>query len=233
MKKLTSTFVGIGVALLLLGCAAEKKTDASTDLPETNIEFVSQGVIDENNKTTRLLDFDNRTDFDLADRGFLGTLDETLITTKAGLPAYDFGAYAFLDGDAPDSVNPSLWRQSQLNAKHGLFEVVDGIYQVRGYDLSNITFIKGDTGWIVVDPLISKETAEAARKLVDEKLGVFPIKAVVFTHSHADHFGGVRGIISDEDIAGAGVAVRGISEVDALVAYLQQLGTLAILQQKR
>ena len=130
----------------------------------------------------------------------LGSLEDTLITDENGEPAYDFGVFGFLDGDAPDSVNPSLWRQSQLNAKHGLFEVVDGIYQVRGYDLSNITFIRGETGWIVVDPLITKETAAAAKRLVDEKLGAFPVSALVLTHSHIDHYGGIRGLISEADV---------------------------------
>lgn len=123
-----------------------------------------------------------------------------MIKTADGVTAYDFGAYEFLKSGASDTINPSLQRQGLLNSKHGLFEVVDGIYQVRGYDLSNITFIKGDTGWIVVDPLISKETAAAARKLVDQELGEFPISAVIFTHSHADHFGGVRGLIDETDV---------------------------------
>ena len=190
-------------ACLIASCQSDVEVSSSVQNSEeagAQSVIVSDAVKEANRKVSKYLDFSDQTDFELADRGFIGTLDETLINTADGQPAYDFGAYDFLKADAPDTVNPSLWRQSQLNAKHGLYEVVDGIYQVRGYDLSNVTFIKGDTGWIVVDPLISKETAAAAKKLIDEKLGILPVKAVVFTHSHADHFGGVRGIISDEDV---------------------------------
>ena len=105
-----------------------------------------------------------------------------------------------LDKPAPDSVNPSLWRNAQLNMQYGLFKVTDRIYQVRGFDLSNITFIQGDTGWIVFDPLISTETAKAAYDLVSEKLGKQPVVAVVYSHSHVDHYGGVRGIVDEKDV---------------------------------
>ena len=101
---------------------------------------------------------------------------------------------------SPDTANPSLWRDTQLNHIYGLFEVTDGIYQVRGYDMSNVTFIKGDTGWIVVDPLMSVECAQAALALVEENLGTFPVKAVIYSHSHIDHFGGVKGIVSEEEV---------------------------------
>lgn len=178
-----------------------QKQSAKNQKQNTDTSSVSDTVRSANKSVGKSLDFSDTTDFDLAERGFIGTLDETLVSTVSGAPAYDFGAYEFLKSEAPETVNPSLWRQSQLNAKHGLFEVVEGIYQVRGYDLSNVTFIKGDTGWIVVDPLISRETAAAAKKLIDQELGVLPVKAVVFTHSHADHFGGVRGIITDKDVA--------------------------------
>ncbi len=113
-----------------------------------------------------------------------------------------------LDAKAPDSVNPSLWRNAQLNVINGLFEVTDGIYQVRAYDLSNITFVKGDTGWIVFDPLISQETAKAARPdFVNAQLGERPVTAVVYSHSHIDHFGGVRGIVNEEDVKAGKVKI--------------------------
>jgi alkyl sulfatase BDS1-like metallo-beta-lactamase superfamily hydrolase len=113
---------------------------------------------------------------------------------------WDLDAYAFLDGEAPDTVNPSLWRQAQLNTAAGLFEVVDGFYQVRGLDLANVTFIRGDTGWIVIDPLTTAETARAAHALVTEHLGERPVHTIIYTHSHVDHFAGVRGVVDDEAV---------------------------------
>ena len=110
-------------------------------------------------------------------------------------------------GDAPDTVNPSLWRQSQLVAKHGLFEVVEGIYQVRGFDLSNVTFVEGDTGVIVIDPLISTETAAAALGLYRQHRGDRPVVAVIYTHSHVDHFGGVFGASSPGEVDAGDVQI--------------------------
>ena len=118
-----------------------------------------------------------------------------------------YKTYIGLDKRAPDTVNPSLWRNAQLNMLNGLFEVTDGIYQVRGYDLSNITFVKTKTGWIVFDPLISPETAKAAYDLVTEHLGKRPIQAVIYSHSHVDHYGGVRGIVDEADVKSGKVQI--------------------------
>ncbi|WP_460307566.1 alkyl/aryl-sulfatase [Actinocorallia aurea] len=138
---------------------------------------------------------EDRTDFEDADRGFVGTVAQERIEDGSGRVVWDFAASAFLDGPCPDSAHPSLWRQSQLTAKHGLYQVAAGIYQVRGFDLSNVTFIEGGRGVIVVDPLLSVETAAAALELYREHRGDRPVTAVIYTHSHADHFGGVRGVI--------------------------------------
>ena len=146
------------------------------------------------------LPFADTADLAAADRGFLGTLDDPKILGRDGEVVWDASAYDFLDGDAPDSVNPSLWRQSKLVAKHGLYEVVPGLYQVRGLDLSVMSIIEGDTGVIVVDPLISAETAAAAFGLYRKHRGDRPIHAVIHTHSHIDHFGGVRGIVTQSDL---------------------------------
>ncbi len=146
------------------------------------------------------LDFRDRSDFERASRGLLARLDPPVINGPNGAALWDLGQFAFLDADCPPSVNPSLWRQAQLNATHGLFEVCDGIYQVRGYDLSNIGFVRTDSGWIVIDPLTVAETAAAARALVDTHFGVRPIHAIIYTHSHTDHYGGIRGIVSDAEI---------------------------------
>ncbi len=145
--------------------------------------------------------FNDAADFEDANRGFIGRLDPCVIRAADGRVVWDNESYrAFLQGPAPETVHPSLWRQSQLNTIDGLFEVVPGIYQVRGFDLSNISFIDGQTGVVVIDPLISSETAAAALALYREHRGDRPVVAVVYTHSHVDHFGGVKGVTTQEDV---------------------------------
>ena len=163
---------------------------------------------------------DDRADFARAERGLLRTVDPPVVRNETGGTIWDVDAYAFLGASCPAEVNPSLWRQAQLNTIHGLFEVCDGIYQVRGYDLSNITFVRGDTGWIVIDPLTIAETAVAARKLVDEHFGSRPIVAIIYTHSHVDHYGGVRGIVTDDEVASG--AVRLIAPAGFLEAAVSE-----------
>ncbi|MDA8319390.1 MAG: MBL fold metallo-hydrolase [Actinomycetota bacterium] len=150
--------------------------------------------------------FDDERDFADAERGFIAALKPGVVRNAAGQVVWDIDSYAFLNGQAPDTVHPSLWRQSTLNARQGLFEVTEGIYQVRGLDLSNISFVEGDAGVIVIDPLISSETAAAALALYREHRGDRPVTGVIYTHSHADHFGGVKGVLS-QDEADAGVPV--------------------------
>ena len=165
-------------------------------------------VIESANAEQRgLLPFADTADFTDADRGFIAALDPCVITAADGRVVWDNDAYAFLRDDAPPSVHPSLWRQSTLAAKQGLYEVVEGIYQVRGLDLSNITFIEGDTGLIVIDPLISTETAAAALALYREHRGDRPVVAVIYTHSHVDHFGGVLGVTTQAEVDAGTVAV--------------------------
>ena len=168
--------------------------------PSPHIEIVNEQVTDS-------LPFGDTTDFDDADRGFLGALEPCVIKTADGRVVWDNDSYGFLRDDAPPSVHPSLWRQSQLAAKQGLYEVVEGIYQVRGLDLSNISFIEGDTGVIVIDPLISTETAAAALALYRQHRGDRPVVAVIYTHSHVDHFGGVLGVTNQADVDAGQVAV--------------------------
>lgn len=153
------------------------------------------------------LPFDDTADFEVADRGFIGALEPCVVKAADGRTVWDNDVYAFLNGDAPATVHPSLWRQSQLCAKQGLYEVVEGIYQVRGLDLSNISFIEGDTGIIVIDPLVSTETAAAALALYRRHRGDRQVVAVIYTHSHVDHFGGVLGVTSQADVDAGKVAV--------------------------
>ena len=165
------------------------------------------------------LPFADRQDFDFAGRGFVATRADPRIPGPTGL-AWDLSAYDFLKGSAPPSVNPSLWRQAQLLSRNGLFQVTDRIWQVRGFDIANITFIKGDSGWIVIDTLTTRETAKAALDLVTENLGARPIRAIIYTHSHSDHFGGARGLVDQADvdsgatkvIAPAGFLAEAVSE---------------------
>src|SRR5580704_2760593 len=158
--------------------------------------------------------FDDRQDFEDADRGFLGAMEPCIVTTEDGRVIWDNDAYSFLDGDCPDTANPSLWRQSQLCAKQGLFEVKDGIHQVRGLDLSNMTLVEGDDGVIVIDSLISKECAAAALGLYRTHRGERPVTAVIYTHAHADHFGGVHGVHRDgiPVVAGHGFMAAAVAE---------------------
>lgn len=152
------------------------------------------------------LDVDNTDDFASAQRGLLAPLPD-LVTTEDGHPVWDARKFDFVAGEAPTTVNPSLWRQERLSGISGLFEVVDGIYQVRSLDLSNISFVRGETGWIVLDPLITAEVAAAALELVNTHVERRPVTAVVYSHSHADHFGGVRGVCSPEDVAAGRVRI--------------------------
>ncbi len=188
--------------------AAEQTTESNQTLNlNADIKPASQYTADANKQVYALLDFDDTAEFDNATRGLIASPDALEITNAEGRVVWSQAAYAFLDNDAPDTANPSLWRNAQLNHISGLFEVTDGIYQVRGYDMTNITFIKGDTGWIIVDPLMSVECSAAAFNLVKEELGDYPVKAIIFSHSHVDHFGGVKGVVNEEDVLSGTIPV--------------------------
>ncbi|HEY8126972.1 MAG TPA: alkyl sulfatase dimerization domain-containing protein [Methylocystis sp.] len=162
-----------------------------------------------NRAVLQSLNFDDREDFDNAARGLIDKPNSLTIKDASGRVVWDMESFKsfIVDKPAPDSVNPSLWRNAQLNMHYGLYKVHDRIFQVRGYDLSNITFIRGDKGWIVFDPLISTETAKAAFELIAQNLGERPIVAVVYSHSHVDHYGGARGIIDAADVKAGKVQV--------------------------
>ena len=147
------------------------------------------------------LPFDNTEDFNLAKRGLIARPDPLIIKGDNGEIIWDMSGLDYLNGPRPDTVNPSLWRQAQLNAIYGLFQVTERIYQIRGFDLANMTLIEGDTGWIIVDPLTATETVRAAMEVVDKHFGKRPIKAILSTHSHVDHFGGIRALANEEDLA--------------------------------
>ena len=154
------------------------------------------------------LPFDDTSDFDDANRGFVAPLPERQIRAKSGTMLWDLCAYDFLEkADAPPTVNPSLWRMARLNMASGLFEVCPRVYQVRGLDLANMTIVEGDSGLVIVDPLTTAEVASAALALYRTHRGERPVVAVVYSHSHVDHYGGVRGVISEDDVRARGVQV--------------------------
>lgn len=203
---------GLGAALIS-ACGQEPTTPPAHEPSTTALEagLPTPGTATETTRQTNAalaarLDLSPGSDGDDARRDRLAFIEDEAILAADGTLVWSIPQFDFLDADAPDTVNPSLWRQSQLAAHHGLFKVMDGIYQVRGYDLAVMSVIEGETGWIIVDPLTTNETAAAGLKLVNETLGERPVTGVLYTHSHADHFGGARGVISDADVA-AGVPV--------------------------
>src|SRR6516165_3632839 len=179
-------------------------TDASREMPKD----ASAPVVAQHEALRRALPFEDTADFDDAARGFLGSIENARITSAAGRVVWSLEPYGFLsDAEAPATVNPSLWRQSRLNMKHGLFEVVAGVYQVRGLDIANMTLIESDSGVIVVDTLTSIEGARAGMELYFKHRGKKPVTAVIFTHTHTDHWGGARGVLDEATLASGKVAI--------------------------
>ena len=156
------------------------------------------------------LDFNDRQEYEFATRGLIAAPETLELVDEDGSVIWSQAAYAFLDEyeEAPDSVNPSLWENTRNNHAYGLFEVCEGIYQVRGYDMANLTVVKGDTGWIVFDPLMSVECSQAAMQLIEENLGKYPVRAVIISHSHVDHFGGILGVMAEDDKADGALSLE-------------------------
>jgi len=182
-----------GLAMCLVACGKNQgigggSSDASPSTQKENAAFV-QTIAQASGQ-----------DFEDSKRGLIARPTGKILAAD-GSVLRDFSAYDFLQGTAPDTVNPSLWRHAQLNANIGLFKVMDGVYQLRGFDIANITLIEGKTGWIVVDTLTSRESAKAAMAFAEQHLGKRPVSGLVFTHAHADHFGGALGVMSQEDAA--------------------------------
>jgi len=186
----------------------EASSEAARGTPDDTPKDATPSVIAQQQAMLNALPFGDTADFDDAARGFLGTIDNATITSPQGRVVWSLEPYAFLSSaEAPPTVNPSLWRQSRLNMQHGLFEVVAGVYQVRGLDIANMTLIEGDSGVIVVDTLMSIEGARAAIELYFRHRGVRPVAAVIFTHTHTDHWGGARGVLDEEMLASGQVPI--------------------------
>src|ERR1700759_1637050 len=159
-------------------------------------------VIAQHRAMLAALPFSDKRDFDEAARGFLGSIDHARVMHPSGRTVWSLDPYGFLSSEeAPPTVNPSLWRQSRLNMQHGLFEVVPGVYQVRGLDIANMTLIEGDTGVIVFDTLTSIEGARAAMELYFKHRGRKPVAAIIFSHTHTAHWGGARGVLDEAMLA--------------------------------
>lgn len=222
-KKFLCALCVMAMTISLTACSSDSNQDAVTKDPVTT-ESVSeeskesgdlglnaeqkdatQFTKDANEKIHTMLDFEDKAEYDNATKGLIASPEALEICDENGKVVWSQKAYSFVEQDAPETANPSLWRNTQLNHSYGLFKVADDIYQVRGYDMTNITFVKGDSGWIIFDPLMTAECSKAAMQLVKDNLGDFPIKAVIFSHSHIDHFGGIEGILTQEQVEKEGI----------------------------
>ena len=198
------------VAVLLCSSflsACDPQVPVSTDADAAGFSAPSNATLAAQAATADSLPADDVLDQQEAERGFIAREPSLQVKMADGRVIFDQDAYGFIQGAAPGSVNPSLWRQAQLNNNHGLYKVAEGVYQLRGYDLATMSLIEGKSGWIVVDPLTSEETAARAMALARKHLGDKPVVAIIFTHSHVDHFGGARAIASPEDVASGKVRV--------------------------
>jgi len=194
IRSLSSLVVTLGCSALLLSACGQ--SGAPPSVPDSS--DATSFTLAANSEMAASLDLADQQDFVDAARGLVAAAPDAPVLDGSGSVIWDPASYGYIQGDAPSTVNPSLWRQSKLNMHRGLYKVADGIYQLRGFDLANISIIEGDTGWIVVDPLTTEDTARAAIAFARQHLGDKPISAILFTHSHIDHFGGALGLMSME-----------------------------------
>ncbi|GIU09550.1 MULTISPECIES: alkyl/aryl-sulfatase [unclassified Shewanella] len=206
IKTIKKTFIPYTVAgvtaLLLLGCQPETtSTELSSSVADSaGFTPASTHTVAANLAVKSQLPFDDIQDFEDANRGFIARMPQLTVLDSEDNTVWDRTAYDFIQGEAPVSVNPSLWRQASLNNIDGLFEVTEGVYQLRGFDLANMTVIEGEKGWIIVDPLTTAETAKLAFEFLNKTLGPRPVSAIIFTHSHMDHFGGALGLLAPGEV---------------------------------
>ena len=222
MKMTRRNFISASAAAML-ACGASLSAHAAENTTENGLNFITDIFKDptqpgETEGATTItaeanaewyekLDFSDRREFANAERGWLDNAEGRIIDGDDNRSVWDLQSYGDLNRDAPDTVNPSLWRNTQLNAKAGLFEVCDGIYQVRGLDMANATFIRTNNGWIIFDVLMCKENMQAAKALMENRFGPLDVKAVLYSHSHVDHFGGAEGAIDRNDVADPSLSI--------------------------
>lgn len=218
MKRYISCLLVAMILVSATACGAEKDVVNTSEkkeiVEELNLTADSKAATGEtvkiNSAIYSVLDFNDTSEAECAAKGLIDAPKVLELKNAEGNVIWSQAAYSFVDDyeKAPDTVNPSLWENTRNNHVYGLFEVMEGIYQVRGYDMANLTLIEGDTGWIVFDPLMSVECAQAAMQLVEKNLGKKPVKAVLISHSHVDHYGGIKGIIAEEQVADAGLTIE-------------------------
>ncbi len=204
MKKVLITILVVALFSTFAGCSSKIDTDMVAELGlNAESKGATEYTVEVNSSLYSALDFSDKTEYEFATRGLIDAPETLEIKNENGDVIWSQKAYSFVDNykECPDTVNPSLWENTKNNHAYGLFEVCENIYQVRGYDMANLTLIKGDTGWIVFDPLMSVECTQAAMQLVEKNLGKLPVKAVVISHPHVDHYGGIKGIITEDIIA--------------------------------
>ena len=213
MKKIISLLLSTLMVFSLAACVKNEKTDTTDVVTELGLtsesKDASSHTISINSAIYSMLDFENTQEADFATKGLIDAPEVLELKNEDGEVIWSQEAFSFLDDyeKAPDTVNPSLWENTKNNHAYGLFEVMEGIYQVRGYDMANLTVVRGDTGWIVFDPLMSVECSKAAMALIEKNLGLLPVRAVIISHPHVDHYGGISGVISAEDTADSTLSI--------------------------
>ena len=210
LSKVILSSVVIFIIAITYSCDQKDSSNNSSDIGhfDSKGKAPSEFTIAKWEELKNTMPFEDKRDFEEQKKGFIASPEYTEIMADAGHVAWSMGKYSFLLEDKDyQSIHPSLQRQAVLNMNYGLYEVIPGIYQVRGFDLANITFVKGKTGWIVFDPLTAAETARAALELINKHLGERPVVAVVYSHSHGDHWGGVRGVVDEKDVISGKVKI--------------------------
>jgi alkyl sulfatase BDS1-like metallo-beta-lactamase superfamily hydrolase len=205
MQTMTNTYRRAASALALAVAAVAATGAAAQDQATTSEASATTKA--EQQAIRAVLPPEGTRDAADSQRGFLATRLEPVILAPNGKPVWNLDAYAFVTGPAPETVNPSLWRHMSHLKRHGLFEVTKNVWQVRGFDVSNMTIIRGATGWIIIDPLTSVEAAKAAMELVEATLGKRPVTGLIYSHSHGDHFGGAKGVLDPADAAARKVPI--------------------------